>query len=126
MAGEFQEPGYLGVLVSLSGSKDGTGRGRQPFNATGTLTAAAAPVTVLQPNVKRLAAIIQNTGANDMRISLGAAAQQEWWWWIFPDCHLVLRPYSSFQIDTQFPWAGAVSAESDLGTSYAILEVSTG
>ena len=118
------EAGHSGAIVSLGGIIDRTGQGRKPRQVGGTLVAAAAPVIILDQNQRRICAIIQNTGTNNLRIAFGKALGVQWWWWNYPDGILTIVPMGSFQIDNNIPWTGDISAESDLGTTYNIIEVS--
>ncbi len=108
------EAGSFGRIPSLSGSLGKIGFGRQITTASGTL-AAAANTPLSGQNLNRIAAIIQNTGANAMVLSFGDAT-------LTNGINIPGNGYA--QIDQLFPWCGALVIYSVAGTTYQFTEIS--
>lgn len=108
------EPGYNGVLVSLGGVKDTSGRGRLADYEYVTMTGAISR-QLLAPNPKRIAACIQNIG----HLYGGVAALiqiDKSYPGSGPRFNLDVR--ETFWINQDFPWTGAVFAYVAAGGLY--------
>lgn len=108
------EPGYTGVLISLGGVKDVSGRGRLADYEYVTMT---GPISrqLLAPNPKRIAACIQNIGhlygGVDALIQIDDR---------YPGSgpRFQLQTRETLWINQDFPWTGAVFAYVAVGGLY--------
>lgn len=108
-----REAGNFSRVVSLAGSLGKIGFGRQMVVVAGT-AAGATEVRLSGFNTQRIAALIQNTGANTAILSFGGANTEG----------VTLLANASFQIDALFPWTGQLVLYSAAGTTYNFVEVS--
>lgn len=105
MAFEIREQGHSGDLVSLGGLVDNSSRGRVNTGDSQTITTA---VQIMPANSRRISALINNNGPDDLYIfGLAISGATAW---------AVIRSGGSFQIDRDYPWTGEVTVQAVSGS----------
>jgi len=113
------ESGHIGPIYSLGGVPGKQMRGRQLVYSS-WVEITTATDRILNDNPQRIAAIVVNSGDNDVAIRMGDAPV------IGPPTQgMILKPGGAFQIDTLLPWTGSLFASfSALGGSIEVEEIS--
>lgn len=113
MAGPFYEGGHKGPLESLGGLVQDDGRGRIVVDGS-QVVAAGSYIQIFGANGKRIAAIFQNLGPDDLSIVPGIGANP----------FAVLPKYGVLQIDKDLPWTGDLYASTAGSSTLYAQEIS--
>jgi hypothetical protein len=108
------DSGYVGEIVSMSGTKSRKGTGLRIFGGSYSSPGGLVASTAIAPNPNRVWLNISNSGTAYLYLSLGESGGN-----VFH-----LNPGDSVTFDRDHPWTGSVFAISDDLTAMCFCEAS--